>query len=169
MLETANLESYKRGRVIIKEGVKDGRMFFLASGKVEVRKAGTPLCTLGRLGDVFGEIAALTGESRTATVIAKTDAKCLVTDAGLIEHLSKEGKLLFVHLLFQALSRIFSGRLSSTSDELVDAQEELENLRHENESLKALNAKLTEENNRLTDKTGSRLDWARRNPPQEKT
>jgi len=167
MLETAEVQQFKRGRVIIHEGAGDDRMYFLAAGKVEIRKGGMAISSLERLGDVFGEISAITGERRSATVVVKTDVTCLATDAGLVNRLSREGKLLFLHLLHQALSKVASGRLRSTSGDLVETKHALEEAKRENISLKATNAQLKHENEQLKKQAGGRLHWARRHGPDD--
>lgn len=163
MLAAATVCEFKRGGVLIDEGSSDDRVFFLAFGEVEIRKAGLPICVLKRLGDVFGEMSAITGDARSATVIAKTNVTCLVTDAHLVDDLSKQGKLLFAHLLFQALARVSNERLSYTSAELVKTQEQLHDSQRQNAALRAANAKLVRENEALKEATApSRLDWAQR-------
>lgn len=62
------------GTAIIREGDEGRGLYVVLSGEVEVAKKGTggtdtPLATL-RAGDVFGEMALLTGGAATATVIA---------------------------------------------------------------------------------------------------
>lgn len=56
------------GTVIVRRGEPGDRMYFIVSGEVEIKVKPTPV----RLGDgsFFGEIALITGEPRTATVVA---------------------------------------------------------------------------------------------------
>jgi small-conductance mechanosensitive channel/CRP-like cAMP-binding protein len=68
---------YKGGEALIRQGDHDHSMFILAEGLVEVMVAmdGRPELRVARLvpGDCFGEMALLTGEPRSATVLAATD------------------------------------------------------------------------------------------------
>ena len=141
MLETAEVVEFKRGTDIIHEGQRDGRMFFITSGKVEVRRKGQSICTLARRGDVFGEIGAIAGELRSATVKSLTDVTCLATNGQLLERLTNEGKLVFVNLLNQALTKLLMGRLNQTNDELAKSHAALENARKEIATLKDLNSR----------------------------
>lgn len=68
--------SYKAGETIIREGEESQETYFLHTGRVALYKDihGKPvyLTTLGE-GQLFGEMAYLLGEHRTATVTAETD------------------------------------------------------------------------------------------------
>jgi voltage-gated potassium channel len=60
------------GSTLVQEGDFGYGMFAITSGKAEVIIDGAVVRTLGR-GDMFGEIAVLSGGRRTATVVAATD------------------------------------------------------------------------------------------------
>lgn len=68
-----------RGEVLMREGDLGESMYFVVSGQVEARRAGTAF-VLGA-GDFFGEIALLERCPRTATVKALTRCQLLVLDA----------------------------------------------------------------------------------------
>ena len=59
------------GATLLREGDFGYAMFAITAGTAEVLKDGVVIRTLGP-GDVFGEIAVLSGGRRTATVIAQT-------------------------------------------------------------------------------------------------
>jgi voltage-gated potassium channel len=69
---------YPAGAVIFRRGEHGDRMYFIASGEVEIRLAPDPIY-LGA-GQFFGEIALLTGGPRTATVVATCPSTLLVLD-----------------------------------------------------------------------------------------
>jgi CRP-like cAMP-binding protein len=76
--------SYTRGTTIISEGEKDGRLFVIISGEVEVVKnfgQKTEKC-LRRLGALsyFGEMALIDDLIRSASVIARQDTRALCID-----------------------------------------------------------------------------------------
>ena len=75
---------FARGDVITKQGNIPHWLYIVAFGEVEVRYEpphGAPqtISTL-RSGQFFGEMALLTGETRTATVVALTDVECYRLD-----------------------------------------------------------------------------------------
>ncbi len=80
LVETARPLHFGRGERIIEQGAEGASMFLLARGEAEVlvAKDGTPahVATL-RDDDCFGEMSLLTGENRSATVLAKTDCRVL--------------------------------------------------------------------------------------------
>ncbi len=74
---------YPAGVTILREGTRGSTMFIIRSGEIEIKKRKPELgidLTIARLGagDIFGEMALLTGAARSATVIAVTAAKVLV-------------------------------------------------------------------------------------------
>lgn len=75
--------SYKAGETIVRQGELGQEFFILADGQTEIliqESAETGPAAVNTLnsGDFFGELALLTNEPRSATVVAKTDAQCLV-------------------------------------------------------------------------------------------
>jgi CRP-like cAMP-binding protein len=69
--------SVDAGTTLVKEGDFGHGAFAITAGSAEVVQDGDVLRTLGP-GDMFGEIAVLSGGRRTATVVATTDMR-LVT------------------------------------------------------------------------------------------
>jgi CRP-like cAMP-binding protein len=82
------------GEKIIEQGKTGKSMYILADGSAEVRvEHDGELVRVGRLGqgDCFGEISLLTGEPRTATVIAESDCEVVKIEKSamrtlLLEH-----------------------------------------------------------------------------------
>jgi small-conductance mechanosensitive channel/CRP-like cAMP-binding protein len=76
---------YAAGEKIIEEGTAGDSFFLIDRGEVRVvrRLGGTPreMARLG-VGECFGEMAMLTGQERTASVVAVTDVDVLVIDKG---------------------------------------------------------------------------------------
>lgn len=86
--------SFSAGEHIIQRGDSGDCMYVLVIGEVEVSIAGEDderQFTI-RLGprQIFGEMALLTGEPRTADVVANSDCHCLVLEKGSVERLIRE-------------------------------------------------------------------------------
>jgi CRP-like cAMP-binding protein len=65
------------GTTLLREGDFGYAMFAITEGNAEVSQSGKAIRSLGP-GDCFGEVAILSGGTRTATIVAKTPLK-LVT------------------------------------------------------------------------------------------
>lgn len=76
---------YAHGEVIIRQGDQGDSFYVVAEGEVQVRVASAAqdhvVATLGA-GQFFGEMSLMTGESRTATVVATRDTRLHVIDRG---------------------------------------------------------------------------------------
>jgi eukaryotic-like serine/threonine-protein kinase len=94
ILSASNLNKVEGGETIIREGEIDDSFYILISGEVLVRKEDKDVAALIK-GQCFGEMAYLTGEARTASIIAKNDCILLKFSSTLLEGLSESIQLLF--------------------------------------------------------------------------
>ncbi|PZM85720.1 hypothetical protein DLH72_01480 [Candidatus Gracilibacteria bacterium] len=84
IINECEVREYSDGEIIIMEGENsNGEGYIIKSGNVEIIIGGKRVAELGT-GDIFGEIALLNEESRTATVRATRDLKVFVLN---IDHL----------------------------------------------------------------------------------
>ncbi len=72
---TEETRAFKAGEVIFNAGDQGAEFFVIKTGKVAVRQGNRTLQTLGE-GEIFGEMALIDTQPRSATVVAETD--CLV-------------------------------------------------------------------------------------------
>lgn len=129
MLPLCKVVEYNLGENIIKEGDKDECIYFILSGKVRVMKENIEMCTLHRLGDVFGEMALIESRSRSASVEALGKTLCLRVEAAFADALEKEDKMTFQHILYRIFTYVLATRLRDTSQKLVEATSEIEKLK----------------------------------------
>jgi len=94
ILSACDLVKVKKGETIIKEGEIDDTFYILISGKVVVKTGSKRVAVLEK-GQCFGEMAYLTGEARSATIISKEECILLKISSTLLEGLSKDIQLLF--------------------------------------------------------------------------
>jgi CRP/FNR family cyclic AMP-dependent transcriptional regulator len=126
MLQECEVVTFNPGSPIMREGEESDRMYFLASGRIEVSKNGRAVCTMGRIGDVVGEAGVITGELRSATVTAATHVECLATKSVFDGPLSERENILFSHLMEKAVTRVLMGRLKNTNEDLAETKEKLD-------------------------------------------
>jgi type IV pilus assembly protein PilB len=70
-LVNPDVEQYEDGDTIIREGNKDIDFFKIIRGGLTVIKGGKKIAELTEPGEYFGEMAAITGEKRTASIISQ--------------------------------------------------------------------------------------------------
>jgi small-conductance mechanosensitive channel len=70
------VHTFAKGETILRHGTAGDSMFVVHTGVVSVRAADAEVARLGE-GDVFGEMALLTGENRAADVVAMSDVTVL--------------------------------------------------------------------------------------------
>ncbi|MEE4313603.1 MAG: ATPase, T2SS/T4P/T4SS family, partial [Desulfofustis sp.] len=70
-LVNPDVEEYEDGDVIIREGNRDIDFFKLIRGALTVVKGGKKIAELTEPGEYFGEMAAISGEQRTASIISQ--------------------------------------------------------------------------------------------------
>ncbi|MCK4469221.1 MAG: type IV-A pilus assembly ATPase PilB [Desulfobacterales bacterium] len=70
-LVNPDIEHYEDKDVIIREGNKDSDFFKLVQGAVIVAKGGKKIAEIVEPGEYFGEMSAITGEPRSASILSK--------------------------------------------------------------------------------------------------
>ena len=75
----SKLHVYGAGEVIVREGESTTEMFIVQAGRVVVHHDGVEVAALGA-GELFGEMALMTGEQRTATVRAAAPSTLISLD-----------------------------------------------------------------------------------------
>jgi len=75
ILDRIKSRYFKPGQIIIREGDQADSLFIIDKGQADVLSDSSGGVVIGQLGegDFFGEVALLTGQTRSATVIAKTE------------------------------------------------------------------------------------------------
>jgi len=107
IFSACNIVKVEKDKTIIEEGEIDDSFYILISGQVIVRKGDKDLATLDK-GVVFGEMAYLTGEARTATIISERDCILLKFSSTLLNKLSESIQLLFFKNFTQTIIKRLS-------------------------------------------------------------
>ncbi|WP_204138369.1 cyclic nucleotide-binding domain-containing protein [Halomicronema sp. CCY15110] len=108
------------GTTLCEEGTPGDAMFIILSGEADIYKGPQLMAQLGA-GEMFGEMALLTGEERSASVIARTPMKLYELDKS-----DFDGMLTRSPHLASGLSRILARRLRETTQSTAKAREKSE-------------------------------------------
>lgn len=107
ILDAANVIKVPKETAVVREGEIDDSFFIILSGQASVRKNDRQIAIIGR-GECFGEMAYLSGESRSATVISDTDCILMKISAMLLDKAPQEIQLLFLKRFAMTLLRRLS-------------------------------------------------------------
>jgi CRP/FNR family transcriptional regulator, cyclic AMP receptor protein len=122
----------EEGESIIVQGQDDARIFILITGQLDVVKNDEVIATLTKSGEVFGEVAAISGEKRIASVVAKNTTLCLVIDQQFLKELKPEASnASYYAALYRFLSHVLADRLRDASGRIARLEKELEDLKAE--------------------------------------
>ena len=131
LIKLSRVVQYDPGDRIIEEGQFDNRIYFLIRGEAGVLKGGEIISVLRRTGDLFGEMGIIDGSPRSASIVARTEAVCLVVDISYMDRLQGHEKTAFTAVLYRVFAEILSGRLRSADERLLRLSEENSRLRNE--------------------------------------
>jgi hypothetical protein len=112
---------YSPGEAIVRQGEEGTELYAIERGEVEILvapKGGSPV-RVGKLGPgaIFGEAALLTGEARTATIVALTECELLAVSRQAFRRVIEQDP---------SLSEKFTSILATRMDELAQAVNDAE-------------------------------------------
>ncbi|OGQ55185.1 MAG: hypothetical protein A3J24_05320 [Deltaproteobacteria bacterium RIFCSPLOWO2_02_FULL_53_8] len=125
LVKLCRLTQYEAGEAVFNEGEFDQYIYFLLSGKVRISKNGMEVTTLGRTGDIFGEMCLIDATPRSASVFAVERTNCLKMDVYYIKRLPEDERNSSLYIVYRVFCEILSDRLRHTTEELSKAKEEL--------------------------------------------
>jgi len=94
LLTAGTVTKIPSGKVIVAEGEIDDTFYIILNGNTHITKNGRQVASIG-VGECFGEMAYISGQARTASVVADTDCILIKFSATLMDKSSKEIQLLF--------------------------------------------------------------------------
>ena len=111
------------------------------AGGVEISKKGEKLASISNPGEIFGELAALGDEMRSATVSATSKTFLLAVDQKFLQDIKPRNENpSFYAAFYEFLARVTASRLKTTSEELSRFEHELAETKAELAELKAKQA-----------------------------
>jgi serine/threonine protein kinase len=102
---TGEVRALSNGEKLCRQGDHSLHAYVLLMGTLRVERDGKVIAKESREGEILGELAALTGESRNATLIADGPAVVKVLDAAQLEALAASVPALAVRLLRSLATR----------------------------------------------------------------
>lgn len=136
IIKSSQMVRYEAGETIFLEGASSNELYLLFDGRVKIIKDHELITTLDKIGDIFGEMAMLNHQVRTATVVADTTTWCLVVDVSFINQLSAIERNACYAVLYSFFSQLVAERLMATTAELVFLKQQLATVRQELAKLK---------------------------------
>ena len=122
LLQKSKIQKYRQGERIIREGSTGAWIYILVYGRVDIVKNGRVITTTNRRGELIGEISAVDGAARSASVMASEDTVCLATDTRQIKRMSGNDRLAFGYILYRVFAETLAERLRVTTGELIRKQ-----------------------------------------------
>ncbi len=122
LLQKSKIQKYRQGERIIKEGSSGAWVYILVYGRIDIVKNGRIITTTDRRGELIGEIGAIDGAVRSASVMATEDTVCLATDTRQITRMSGDDRLAFGYILYRVFAETLAERLRVTTRELIKQQ-----------------------------------------------
>ena len=120
--ESAELEGilrqaeYAPGTLILQEGARNERLYYLVEGKVAIVKGGEKIATLSTPGDLLGEMSLITGKPCSASSVAETQVIVLALEPGEVTKLSPRLQELLTTALYRLFAIILVEKLNATNE-----------------------------------------------------
>ncbi|MBU2645632.1 response regulator [bacterium] len=111
----SDLVDYPKGAIILKEGEKNSKIFFLIEGSVGVYAGNEFILNLQRSGDIFGEMSSISGKTCSATVRALSPIKIFSIKARDIGKYTDIDTDTLQHTFYRLFSMILTEKLSVTT------------------------------------------------------
>ena len=127
----SKMRQYDADEMIIPEGVYDSMIYVLLSGEVSIVKGGDVIARLHKTGDIFGELAIISCEPRSASAFAVGRTTCLAVDAAFLDNLLPVDRDPVYAVVYKMFAEVVAHRLRITSEELTSVRDELAKLKAE--------------------------------------
>lgn len=113
---------YPRGSVICEENTTGEEMYILQAGSIDVEIGGNRVATIDRAGTVFGEMALLLNEKRTATLRAKNNAVITVIKKAELKDVYEKQNDILTNIALSLAQRHYYNlvKLNSVNKSLVE-------------------------------------------------
>jgi CRP-like cAMP-binding protein len=157
ILRLSRIRKFEDGEVITREGEYDLWIYLLFSGAVRILTGKNEVRQIRELGATFGEVAALNGMSRTATVQAIGPTVCLAINVESLGDAKADplAQSRFVSQLYRLFYDVMAQRLRTKDAELVAALGKLEAFAVELDTVRKSRSALQHELDKLKIEVGN--------------
>jgi len=132
ILRLSKIRTFDDGEIITKEKSYDRWVYILFSGAVKINKGGKEIARIDGVGNTFGELAAIDGKTRSASVEAIGPTVCLAIDTSFMNETAEPfEQALFVSILYKLFAEMIAQHLRSANDELFRIRLELDALKRD--------------------------------------
>jgi CRP-like cAMP-binding protein len=114
LTRSARARSFADREVLIEKGGKERDILCILSGSATVQSDDGRLLSVLGPGDSVGEIGFLTGKTRTADVVARSEGEAMLISGDLLDWLVRDEPAIAARILFN-LSRELAARLATTT------------------------------------------------------
>jgi CRP-like cAMP-binding protein len=130
ILRLSRIRKFDDGEVITEEKSFDNWVYIMFSGAVKISKGDKEIARLDGIGNTFGELAAIDGKTRSASVEAIGPTVCLAIDTSFMNETAEPlEQALFVSVLYKLFAEVIAQHLRSANEELFRVRSELDALR----------------------------------------
>lgn len=126
ILAKSRIRQYDEDELIIPEGAYDKSIYILIMGDIRVMKQGAEIARMKHSGDIFGELAMINDDVRSASVYANQLTHCLIIDISTFNAMNAEERNAIYSIIYRVFAEILADRLRDTSEELAHTQDELQ-------------------------------------------
>lgn len=119
---------YPPGKTVIAQSEYNCEVFVILKGSVAVKTDMRQLYTLGRSGDIFGEMTVVTGQPSASSVEVMEELEALVVSTALLQGVKEDNSHELSFLFYDWIARILADKLHLTSEkakQFEDASAEL--------------------------------------------
>lgn len=131
--DVLNASSYIKcdaGDFIIEDGAIDSRIYILLRGAVHICKGDKIFAKITEPGEIFGELAVVNEDRRSASVVATEETVCIAVDQKFLQDIQpREEHPAFYAALYEFIARTTAARLQNTSKRLAELEMELNTLK----------------------------------------
>ena len=132
ILRFSKIRKFEDREIITKEKTFDYWIYILFTGAVKVTKNGEEIARMSEVGSTFGELAAIDGKMRSASVEADGETVCMAIDTTFLNETADPlEKAQLTSVLYRFLGEVIAKRLRNANDEIINLRAEIELLRRQ--------------------------------------